>query len=274
MSLLPLSRILLRSSSQMMMLMISGIAALVLHLGYWSHSYAAQNADFVALPCKASYRLIYNANSEICSRIDKAIAVNEFGEVPDIYRAVAWSGIWPRFYTTLPISYIPNTVSSETRGEQRAVVAKHFFAGRIDDQTQFLSIRVDVGASKEVLREEDFDRSAMKFDPQSFAYSLRQLRPWQYPSGHFGSKGNDIASFDDGGNELIAANFFDVVLVNEELLISFRSHNVVDMALDGNAREWLIFARLLVVDPRFHGASKEIPKILGDLCYFVRQKSR
>jgi uncharacterized protein YecT (DUF1311 family) len=237
-------------------------------------------AEFYSLARRASYRLVYSA-AHICEAIRHSLLDNVRGKIPDIYSQVPWTAdpSGSRWNARIKLRYADDQIMSTSEGnrqisqEHEIVAAKRYFGGRLDDQAQTLSLRDDEEALTSSVVNEAFYSKSMNFNSASFAYRLRELKPFQFKNGDFGPMSVDRANVWDDGIEHIAANFFDLVMVNGEVLLSFRSHNINDMILDKSAREWVVFARLRKIDPKFVGSDEETQHMLNAVCYFVHIKT-
>jgi len=251
------------------------------------HKNIESDSEFVSLPRHASYRLVYSADKNICGAISLSLAENASGKIPKIYSQVKWrrdpdKSIGLRRYWVdlsisakgalepLPVDYL---AASKSNASKHGVIVsmKEYSAGRLSDQNQFLSLIAAQPAHTNIFTNDLWEHS-MRFLPQAFMYHLRGLKPHQFPAGFFSKTKTDDAAFDAAGNELLASNFFDLVQVGPHILLSFRSYNTIDQMPNPTQREWLIFSKILGIEPVQMDDMSLNSKLLDDVCYFVRRK--
>jgi hypothetical protein len=237
---------------------------------------------FPSLPRGGAYRLVYSADKSICRDIDSSLKSYGRGKTPVIYKDVGWEKVDSA--AGGPVTYratfsdghwrrMDQDVTSDKLHERKAanrslLAVKQYYGFRYDDQQQVLAL-LGLTESDTLDLVAAFPTTAAHFDPSGSGIALGALRPHQYPSGSFGRRGTDVATFDGNGMEIVAANFFDLVTVRGRILLSFRTHAIDGLVTDKTRRQWLIFSSF--PDDIRNVPTKPSPPTLSGVCYFVRR---
>lgn len=257
-----------------------GLAVSILAISIMPSAFGMDyDSDFAALPKRATYLLVYAANSEVCTTVQHALSENRQGKRPSIYTTLNWRpfktgqlGSEEAWFVSLPwqdngvkATNVDKNASAQSSSAEKVLYAlRQFFVMRGDGQNQALTILID--SAKEVDLPRDLSDRGVVLDGGDL-YPLKALTTNQFPAKHFGVRDKRLAESD---REQMYANFFDLVKIEDRIYVTFRSHNVVDLKIDPSYREWLVIAALPDQLP-----PKKWPKLadmLTDVCYFVRKK--
>jgi hypothetical protein len=231
---------------------------------------AKYDRSFPALPIKTKYSLVYAADSKVCAQVQQGLAEYEGGKRPRVYSKITWKpvenaqvGSAAAWGVELP--WQGGSGKDSKQGlSKRLHAMKQYFALREDGQDQSLTMLVS--DSTEAISQNDLENRGVVFDGGAL-YSLRAITPNRFPVKYFGVIDERL---EEDGIEQTYADFFDLINVNSQIYVTFRSHNVFDLRIAESYREWFVVAALPEVFPEQRWP--ELNSVLRDVCYFVRRK--